>query len=354
MPSKTGTYDINSLLANKFQSVAEFGVDTIQQVLEDDLAAHNELVMEMVSEICELTVDRQRIYGTSATGDMQETDEFGKTPTQKEVVGSTVAFPLKLFQYNIGWTSKWMQTKTPADLAISTLAAEKAHKREIIRQIKKAIFASANYSYTDHLVDKVALACKRFVNADSEPIPDGPNGEAFDGATHTHFTANAGLTAPVALACVDNVIEHGHGGSVKLAISRTDEAAFRLLPGFVAYQDPRLVFGASTTGIPEQRLDIARLDNRAIGIFGGAEVWVQSWAIANYVFVWDADDPQKPLAFRQRNAEAIQGLRVAAENDDYPLYAKDMEAEFGIAVWARTNGAALYFGAVAWADPTIA
>jgi len=113
----TGTYTISDLLAARFQSVAEFGMSTIVDVLRNDLAAHNGIVNELVSDLCSLSTDRQRIYGTSAAGEMVEVDEFGKAPTQNVRTGSTVGFPLKMFQYNIGWTAKWMQTKTPADMA---------------------------------------------------------------------------------------------------------------------------------------------------------------------------------------------------------------------------------------------
>jgi hypothetical protein len=30
-----------------------------------------------------------------------------------------------------------------------------------------------------------------------------------------------------------------------------------------------------------------------------------------------------------------------------------MEAEFGVGVWTRTNGAMLYFGGTSYTDPTI-
>jgi hypothetical protein len=247
-----------------------------------------------------------------------------------------------------------MESKTAADMASMVLSSEKAHRREIQRQIKRAVYASANYTFNDHLVDKVDLYVKRFVNADSAGIPDGPNGESFDGASHTHFTAASSLVAADITASINLTIEHGHGGGVKIAINKTDETAFRALSGFVPYADPRLIYGASTTGIPGQRLDISRLDNRAIGIFSGAEVWVKPWAIANYTFAWDALDPMKPLAFRQRTATGLQGLRIAAENPDYPLYTRFLEAEFGIGVWTRTNGSLHYFGGSSWADPTIA
>jgi len=351
MASNTGTYDIATLLATRITSAAEFGLDTIERVLAADVAAHNAIVQEMVSDMCEVTIDRQRIYGTSAGGEMQEVDEYGAAPTQKALPGSTVGFPLRLFQYNIGWTAKFLQQATPADLAIQTQAAEAAHLRGIQLQLKRAIFRSANYTFIDHLVDNVSLAVKRFVNADSAAIPDGPNGEAFDGATHDHYQAEATYTATFLTNIINNVIEHGHGGAVRVAINKADEAATRALSGFVAYPDPRIIYRASDT--PGQTLDFARLDNRAIGIFGGAEVWVKSWAIAAYPFVWDSADPNKPLAFRQRAQAGLQGLRIAAENADYPLYAKFMEAELGIAVWTRTNGAVLKTDNATWADPTI-
>jgi hypothetical protein len=307
----------------------------------------------MAGEMCEFTTDRQRIYGTSAGGEMVEVDEYGKAPTQRSQPGATVGFPLRLFQYNVGWTYKWLQNHTPADMATMVLAAEAAHWRKVEKEIKKAVYGAANYAFNDHLVDGVALAIKRFLNADSVAIPNGPNGEIYDPTTHTHFDYNASLTAAVALACINDVIEHGHGGMVKLAISKTDEAAFRApLTGFVPYPDPRIIYRASDT--PGTTLDIARLDNRAIGIFNGAEVWVKSWAIANYLFAWDAMSPEKPLAFRQRAGAGLAGLYIAAENGDYPLFAKIMEAEFGLGVWTRTNGALLFFASGAsYTSPTI-
>lgn len=355
MPTNTGTYDISSLLSIRFQSVAEFGENTVAEVLARDLAAWNELVSEMVSEMAEVTTDRQRVYGTSFAGEMQETDEYGRTSTQKAEAGDTVGFPLRLFQYNVGWTFKYLQVATPADLAQQQLAAEQAHWRRVQREIKRAIYGSANYTYRDHLIDNVELAVKRFVNADGAGIPDGPNAETFDGDTHTHYLANNGWDATALNSAINSVIEHGHGANVKLAINKADETAVRALTGFVAYVDPRIDRQtiAATTGVPSGEQQIGRLDNRPIGIFGGAEVWVKSWVLDNYPFIWDSGDPNKPLSFRQRAQETLQGLRIAAEDERYPLRTKNQEAEFGVAVWTRTNGAVLYVGGSSYVNPTI-
>lgn len=352
----TGTYDISSLLKVRYQSAVEFGLDTIVQVLRNDLAAHNTIVNDLLGELCDVTTDRQRKYGSSASNDMVEVDEYGRAPTQRIATGATCGFPLRLFQFPVGWTEKFLQTATPADLAQMTLDAQKAHMRAIQREVKKALLHSANYTFQDFLVDKVDLSVKRLVNADSAAIPDGPNGETFDGASHTHYLARAGgaLAATDLTSQINTVIEHGHGGSIRMAINKADEATVRALSGFTGYIDPRLIIpGGATAGTPAARLDISRLDNRAIGLFGAAEIWVKPWMPANYTFAWDSASPNKPLAMRRRSQESLRGLRIAATLSSFPLVAQYMEDEFGIGVWTRTNGAVLYFGNTAYADPTI-
>lgn len=349
----TGTHDLASLAANRFQSAAEFGIDTIAEVLERDLAAHNAAVEEMMAELAVPTTDQQRIYGTSVTGDMVEVDDYGRSATQRQLPGATVGFPLKANQYALGWTEKWMQLKTPADLAAGVIAAKRAHQRKLRVEIQRAILFSGNYNFVDFLEAGITLGVKRLVNADSQQIPDGPNAEVFDGATHTHYLARAGgaIAASDVNGAINTVVEHGHGNMVKIAISKTDEATFRALTGFQAYVDERVVY--RNTDTPARTLDTTRIDNRAIGIFGAAEVWVKPWMPANYLFVWDASGLTSPLAFRQRVQPSLRGLRIAATNSAFPLTAQYMEAEFGFGAWNRTNGAVLFFGNTTYADPTL-
>lgn len=348
----TGTHDISTLLAARDQSVAQYGLVNIIPILNRELEAHNQIANMLVMDLAEFTTDRQRKYGVSSSENMEEVDEYGRSATKVNKPGSTVGFPLKLFQYALGWTRKWFENKTPADLAIATQAAERAHLRMLTREVKRAFFLSSNYTFTDFLVDNVDLSVKRLLNADSASIPEGPNNETFDGSSHTHYLARAGgsVAASDVTGAINTVIEHGYGSAVRLAISRTDETTFRGLSGFTAYPDPRVIYRNSDT--PGQTLDISRLDNRPIGIIGGAEVWVKSWMMANYAFVWDAGS-EKPLVVRQRANGTTPGLRIAAEIDAFPLHAQYMEAEFGVGVWNRANGAVLYFGNTSYANPTI-
>lgn len=348
-----GTYDIKSLLSVKFQSAKAFGLNTISEVLQRDLAVHNGLMLDMVEPLCEITTDAQRIYGTSTNGVMTEVDDFGRAPTVRQDVGDTVAFPLRRYQYAIGWNADWFEKKTPADMAQAVLDAEVAHRRQVVLDIKKAIFQSANYTFRDYLVDYINLGVKRFVNADSARIPNGAYGITFDGSTHTHYVANATLTAAFFTSSIQTLLEHGHGGSVRAAFNFADEATVRGVTGFTAYIDPRIIRPADSKDVANQGLDVVDIYDRPIGLYGAAEVWIKPWIPAGYAFIW-SDSPQtKPLAFRQQKSETLQGLRVPVTFDAFPLHAEYMQSEFGVGVWNRTNGVVVRHNNGTYADPTL-
>lgn len=357
MPTN-GTYVLADLMENRFQSAADFGLNTIAQVLQDDLQAHNTIINDMVADFAETSTDVQRIYGTSGDGEMLEGDELDRTTAMRILTGSTVGFPLRKYPKSVSWTQDYFYSATPADVANMFVSVQKAHRRAMIREMKKAIFIPTNYTFRDRFgVPQIDLGVKRFLNADGAPIPDGPNGETFDGATHTHYNfVNA--TAPTAqslIDLIDDVVEHGHGSQVVLCINRAAEASVRGLTGFTAYLDPRVTVNMSANQATEQRLDISRVDNRPIGIFGAAEVWVKSWVPAGYVFCADRGTPMKPLVHRIHRSPQLQGLRIASRFDQYPMIADSMDAYFGFGAYTRTNGACLYYasGAVAYVAPTI-
>lgn len=352
MALQTGIHDIAALRSVRFQTVKEFGIDNVNEILQRDLAAHNAIMLDMISLLCEPTTDALRVYGNSANGEMVEADEYTRAPTQRVQTGQTVGFPLKGFQYAIGWTEKWMAMHAPAEMAELVIAAQNAHRRRVRSEIAKAIYLSSNYTFNDFLVDKVDIGVKRLLNADSTNIPDGPFGESFNGATHTHYNAVNGLDDSAMKANIDDVVEHGHSNDIKVAIHYENQDAVQALTGFIPYEDPRLMLGTNEDHV-QQRLNIRVINNRAIGLYKQAEVWVKPWAVEDYIFAWDAGSPEKPLTMRQRKQPGLQGLRVAATNSAFPLTAEYMEAEFGFGVWNRTNGAVLYIGGSSYTDPTI-
>lgn len=356
MPS--GTYTVADLTSITDQTAYNFGLEEISRILTADLAAYNAVVDEMIGDLAEMTTDRERLYGASAEGEMLESDEYDRGVSVEAGAGSNVGFPLKKFVKDVGWTRDYMLQNTPAQIANTVLSIQGMHTRAIRRELQRAVFGSANYTVRDRFqAPQIDLAVKRLVNADSASIPNGPNGETFTASTHTHydFLDGASPTAAALTALIEDVVEHGHGGRILLNINRAAETAVRALSssGFTAYTDPDFILGTQANQLAK-RLDITRIDNRAIGKFGAAEVWVRSWVPAGYVFAFDAASPLKPLVYRQHPVASIRGLRIVATLDDYPLYAQVMDSYFGFGVWTRTNGAVLFYqsGASAYVDPT--
>lgn len=352
MTLRTGTHDITTLLAVQGQSVVDYGLDRANVAIQAELAAHNAIVDDMIGLLAERTTDRGAVYGAGAQMEMIDADEYTRAPTQVPGVPSMIDFPLKKKAIAIGWTNDWFQQNTPADLARAMLDAEEADLRAIQLEIKRAIYGATNYSIRDTTVDNYTLNVKRFVNADSAAVPVGPNGETFNGATHTHYDGVAALSNAALLGEVNDVTEHGHTRDVRIAINTADEASVRALADFRPFYDPEIRPSANVD-IATRPLDMDNAGNRAIGRFNGATVWVKPWALASYPFVWAAGDPRKPLRFREPVQANLRGFRIVGENPAFPLLARFMERRFGVGVWTRTNGAVLYTANATYASPTL-
>jgi len=349
-----GILSMGDMLKQKFISPVKLGLDIIMASLNADLAIHNRIVNDQLSLfVGETTSDRRRRYGVAGNIEFNKADEFTRSHTQKVLTGSEVEFPMDGFQAAIGWTAMFFKNKSVADLAMTQVAAKVGHVQAIRKELQRAMYVSANYSTLDYRVDNVQLDVKRFVNADGAEIPLGPNAEIFNASTHTHYLFSNGLTAAGADALVQTVIEHRNDGSPTIFINLSDEAAWRALPNFKPFVDSRLTLPITTSN-PTMRLNPFRTNDRQIGLYGAATVWVKPWGISNYGLCIDIDNPMKPLAARTRDGSAIS-LETVGTNVLFPIQADYMESEFGFGVWTRTNGAVLYHGAgaVAYVDAPI-
>jgi hypothetical protein len=350
MAKVTGTYDVSSLLAAVNTSAVEFGVDNVAAILAADNAAFSEQVQDALSDLATTSTDRQRVVGTSIGGDMMEVDEYGQGPTQKDIPSYFVGFPLRKFQFPIGWTVQWEKNASAADYAIRNAAAQAADLRRTRYELQRVIFTPTNYTFLDHLVDKASLSVKAALNADSQNIANGPNGETFDGATHTHYDGSATLTAAAISAQINDIAEHRNGALIRIYINQADATAFSALTGFVPLQVPYVTLNQAANQATT-RLDIGRLDNRQIGWFGAAEVWTKPWAVANYSVAADVAAPQKPLVRRVEKAD--RGLHVAAQVDIHPLRANYAEHFYGFGVWNRSAIHVLKFNNATYSAPTL-
>jgi hypothetical protein len=356
MPLNTGESTLQDLIKAKNLSFAAFGVDNIQRILAYDQAAWNLMVSEQMSEFCEITQDQQRIYGASTDGVMTEIDEMGRAPTQKPNQGSQVAFPLRHYGVNIGWTREWWKNHGPADLALTVMGAQKSHLRKIYGAFGQAIFAASNYTFVDYTKLGISFSIKRFVNADGAPIPDGPHGETFNPNTHTHYTALNGLTAAAVIALGQNVQEHKLSANVKIAFNPLDASTVLGLSGMIPLVDPRITLQYGTQQVVTERADITQLNDKLIAIMSPYAIWLKPWVPQGYAFAWDDSAAEKPLCMRVDPGTNGPDLQDVEKQDANPLHIEYKEAYFGLGAYCRTAGACLFFntgGGTTWVDASI-
>jgi hypothetical protein len=340
MATAYGTFGLQDLLAAQVPVVA-FGEDNAFAAIQLALDAHNRITNEMLSQLADTTTDQLRRYGGPASMQMVEVDEYGVADSQKIPAGANIGFPLRPYQVTLQWTRFALEQMMTQELAAQFTAAQDADVKNLQYQLKKTIFTPTDYTFVDKLVNGLNLPVRPFVNADSEAIPVGPNGEVFTASSHTHFlgvtTASTPLVADVT-ALIETVIEHYATGQAYLFINRAQEATVKAYTGFQAYYDNRVTVARDIT-FGNAPLDPIALYNRAIGILDGAEVWTKPWCPAGYFFAF-MDNGSKPLCLRER-ANGTSGLRIMADNEQFPLRANTMQREMGIGVWNRTNGAVL-------------
>jgi hypothetical protein len=354
-----GTLSVQDLLATQ-KTIAEIGVDQVYLAIQMALDAHNSLLREKVNFLCESTTDRQRRYGGPDQMTMDEIDEFGTPDAQKIAAGQTVGFPLRLYGIAVQWTRKYFENAGANEFAAEFVATQDADVKNMDKQIRRAIFNPTNTTFVDRLVDNVTIYPKAFANADGAPLPVGPNGEVFNGATHTHYIGTTSgvlgsWSAADVQALIETVVEHYAMGSPKLLINRAQEAAVRGMSGFIPYQPVQVVPAITSAYVApsSQALDTQQLYNRAIGIIGNqaAEVWVKPYINAGWVFAF-LDGGPKPLCVRERRLGTM-GLVIAAEDEEYPLRARSLENEYGVAVWNRVNGAVQYLSGTSYTAPVV-
>ncbi len=343
-----GTLTSFDTLATSQQSLIAFGLDKAFEAIAIELESHNRLVAEMSGEYAERSTDRQRRYGATATKVMQELDEFGVPDAQKVVAGVNVGFPLRRYGNALQWTDLFLKRARADEMAKEVRAIQNADIMNVYSLIRKALFTPTNTAFEDIWVDHLNIGVKALINADGGAITPGPNAETFNGATHTHYLANATLTAAALTNLITTVIEHVASGSVALQISATDETAVRALTGFVPLT-PGYQINADTSVYALGNLDMINFNNRMIGYFGAAEVWVKPWIMPNYAVCYVRG--QNVLVFRTDPALFNGDLVVDFTDERFMLQARGYSRYCGMGVWNRTGAAILQFNAASYSTP---
>lgn len=365
----TGTFSLKDLLRVQSQTVSEIGPERVRGAIERELSVYSAVVLDALSVLCWFTTLSQEAAGGHIDANaMEDIGEFGRPKTQKGIAPQTVGYPLRKYGVNLGWTADFLKMARGVDIAKGVATAQRADQIRLQREIQRALYTATNLSTRDTFVEQqITLGVKRFLNADGASIPVGPTGEVFDGSTETHYfgsTSAAWSSSTTANKATDldnmltQLIEKGNGVDMRIVINKAQATHVRGLtattPNFIPFSDSRIEYNASDRA--RRARDGSRNDNVAIGYFGDATVEVKPWALAGYIFAYDASkqDQNKPLAMRQHPVAGNQGLIMPDRQFFHPLQLEQMIRYVGFGAKNRTNGVVLYTGGTSYVSPTIA
>jgi hypothetical protein len=339
MAAKFGTLDMRDTTVAQLR-LRDIGTDDLNAFLQAEFAMYNEIANELIGLFSFPTTEYLVRYGRQGSMEMQPAEEYSRMNLQRLGLGYSLGLPLTRWQIGIGWTRDFFRRKTVQDLTLALDAQLGADTRNNIREIKRALFGSTNYTFADEL--KGDLAVKRLINADSTPIPPY-DGATFDGSTHTHYlyTDGATIAAADATAIQNHLTEHGHDGNLVMYINPAQEAVVRLLSTFTAAQSPFLIQPTTTVALVSNASDYRHV----IGRVGAMEVRMRNWVPAGYFLAFNeygVNSPLNPLARRLSDIPEDNDFHLVGEDDRFPLHAQWSERYIGFGGWNRTNGVIMY------------
>lgn len=330
--------------------------EQIAKQFSDALDIHNQLFSDISGDIASVGSEAELAYPGADQAIIQELDEWGAADASKASSFGQMGFPLRIYGGTVQWTNTYIERATPAEMATQLDAFAAADLATLRRNLAVTLFKPTNTtSYFDRLASKRTYDLKALLNGDGQSIPMSPSGASFDGSTHTHYLASATLTATYLQSLIDTVVEHGVDGKIVVYIARADEATVRGLTGFSPYLDARVtVTGAAQIG--NQALDVTNPDDRAIGVFGGAEIAVKPWVPANYQSVLDlgASVPAVRIRTRTGDLTGSGSFRLINEHGHYPLHAQHLGREYGMSAYGRHKAAVGKSNNSTYSAPTIA
>ena len=282
------------------------------------------------------TTDYKENYYVPSGGQMQELDEYGRPAAVKPSTKWDVSFDLRMFGDQFAKSDVALAKMTLGDAQRDLESITMRHTDTIRFQVLKHLLNKTNDTFVDP--EKGSLTIRRLANGDGTYYPPvlGATAEAeethYYGVNYTSISASNNVYATLRA----ELIEHFGDGEIVTFINSAQVAETTALSAFRQVQDAAVREGSATGVVVD---GLPTVPGTIIGkIDGGTWISNWQWIPSAYVMAINLSVPA-PLKKRLDPETELQGLKLVAQETEYPLRQAYYRDRIGFGVANRLAGA---------------
>jgi hypothetical protein len=335
----------------------------VAQMVQGALSAFNAEINgdQLYSGLVSYTDEPAAEYVVGSSNGFERHTEYGR-PDVKRADTTGHMLPIADYDRRLGWTWDYLRkarmNQVEADVQDVIKDARDLFRVKVLTRILKRTDDSgaANGLGTGGYSPGFATTA---ASTGVDFTPPSFGGTSFS-STHEHYVGITGAAHTLALFqdARDELEEHGHVPPFTYLAGPTEEAAIKLLTGFVGAADPNVRYG-TLQDVAARAAFYGANGMKFIGTLEGFEIFIVRGMPQYYGFGFKSYGPnsqRNPLRIRVPEGSGSVVFQAIPDplggNANYPLQNLMLYTEFGVGVGDRTNGTARYTNSATWADGT--
>ena len=351
--ANTVAYGFQSLIDVFAERVTTVGTAVVWDAIEASVAEHNRQLTALMALFTRPAPRPKIRYKTPSVARLQPSNELGRARPIRVAGFYDVAFPIQMGSAALGENFIAGAKMTVDDANRLTNALTGADARWMRDHILASLYTNNTWTYDDPDDEIGALTIQPLANGDTVKYTVMTG--ADDGATDTHFLAQAGAIADGATdpfqTIHDELMEHpDNSGEVIAFIPTNLKATVFALSAVMPAQDPNVRAG-NASDVLVGELGVAHPGE----IFGyhSARVWCVEWrSLPNDYIIATTTTGESPLGMREDEETELQGFRQVGNRDDFPYSEVQYMRRAGFGGWNRVGAVVLRVGNASYTEPT--
>lgn len=325
-------------------------IEEVNTAIAQAVEEHNRQMNALTSLFAERVTVSQRRFKSATAARLQPLDENGRARPIRPAGYYDTGFPI--YDAGSAWGANFVTRAkmTVADANRITMTMLNADKRWVRDQLLAALYATANYNFSDP--DDGTIVVKPIANGDTDTYLLSNGADA--NTTADHNTGQAGAIAdatnPYPTIQAALMAHPENMGQVIALIPTNLKATTEALGTFFEKSDANLRVGTGQTELVGD-LGVA-LPGPLLG-YEASGVWIAEWpSLPDNYIIATTTEGDRPLGMREHPEPELQGFAKRAERNDHPFYESQFDRHAGFGANNRVGAYVMRISNGTYAVPT--